>query len=69
MNLKQLLKIKSELDIFQEDLNEAIKLAEESKGWYSHMGTELYGVNDITGTHCNGQLKRSWLTLKYRVIL
>jgi len=69
MDLKQLLKIKSEVDIFQQDLNAAIKLAEETKGWCSHMGQEWYGVNDITKTHCCGQLKRSWLTLKYRLTM
>jgi len=66
MNLKQLLKIKSELDIFQEDLKEAIKLAKETTGWKSHTG-EIYGANDISGLHVNGQLKRSYLTLKYKL--
>ena len=69
MNLQQLLKIKSEVDIFQQDLKEAIKLAKETKGWKSPSTGEVYGANDISGTHCCGQLKRSWLTLKYKLRL
>ena len=66
MNLQQLLKIKIEVDIFQQDLKDAIKLAKETKGYTMYDGT-IYGVNDIKGTNCNGQLKRSYLTLKYKL--
>ena len=66
MNLQQLLKIKIEVDIFQQDLKEAIKLAKETKGYTMYDGT-IYGVNNIKGTHCNGQLRRSYLTLKYKL--
>ena len=66
MNLQQLLKIKSEVDIFQQDLKDAIKLAKETRGYTMYDGT-IYGVNDIKGTHVNGQLKRSYLTLKYKL--
>lgn len=69
MNLRQLLKIKSEVDIFQQDLKEAIKLAKDTKGWKSSYSGDMMGVNDISGTHCCGQLKRSWLTLKYKLRL
>lgn len=67
MNLQQLLKIKSEVDIFQQDLKEAIKLAKETTGYKSRVDGQMYGVNDISETHCNGQLKRSYLTLKYKL--
>lgn len=69
MNLQQLLKIKSEVDIFQQDLKEAIKLAKDTPGYKSSYSGEMMRVNDISGTHCNGQLKRSWLTLKYKLRL
>ena len=67
MNLQQLLKIKSEVDIFQQDLKEAIKLAKDTTGYFSAYSNCQIGKNDIQGTHCCGQLKRSWLTLKYKV--
>ena len=50
MNLQQLLKIKSEVDIFQQDLKEAIRLAKETSGRTMYDGT-IYGVNDISGTN------------------
>jgi len=66
MNLKQLLKIKSELNIFQEDLKEAIKEAKTISGYKGYDGM-MYRVNDISGLHVSGQLNRSYLTLKYKL--
>jgi hypothetical protein len=59
--------VQSEIDIFQKDLKAAIKLAKETKGWTSYGSSEVYGKNDISGTGESGQLKRSQLTLKYRL--
>lgn len=68
MDLKQLLKIKSELDIFKLDLDEAIKLAKETPGYQPDWANgDWIGKNDISRTHCNGQLRRSYLTLKYKL--
>jgi len=67
MILKQLLEVQSEIDIFQKDLKAAIKLAKETKGWTSYGSGEVYGKNDISCTRESGQLKRSQLTLKYRL--
>jgi hypothetical protein len=68
MNLQQLLKIKSEVDIFQQDLNEAIKLAKDTPGYKpSWANGDWVGKNEISGTHVNGQLRRSYLTLKYKL--
>jgi hypothetical protein len=66
MKLKQLLKIKQEIDVFALDLSEAIKKAKSIKGWSGYNG-EIYGKNDISNLKESGQLKRGYLTLKYRL--
>jgi hypothetical protein len=66
MNLEELLEVKSEIERFNDVLNESIDLAGDTKGWESSTG-EIYGANDIAGTRQCGHLKREYLSLKFNL--
>lgn len=65
MNLEKLQEIKSEIDRFQNTIDEAIALAKLTPGHTIGSGTYLYGKHDISGTRMSGAVKRRALDLKY----
>lgn len=67
MKIKELLEIRNEIERFDKALNDSIKLARETTGYFSHGLQEHLRVNDIHGTHQLGHLKREYLSLKFNL--
>jgi len=67
MKLQKLLEVRREINRFNEALDDSIKLAMETKGYFSNGLQEHIGVNDIHGTHQSGHLKREYLSLKFNL--
>jgi hypothetical protein len=65
MKIDQLLEIKFELKRFSDTVDEAIKLAKDTKGFQVGNDGLTYGKHDIGGTRMSGAVKRRALDLKY----
>ena len=65
MKIDQLLEIKFELKRFSDTVDEAIKLAKDTKGFQVGNDGLTYGKHDISGTRMSGTVKRRALDLRY----
>ena len=67
MKLEELLAVRNEVERFNNVLNDSIKLARETEGYFSKHSNCQIGEHDITGTHQCGHLKREYLSLKFNL--
>jgi hypothetical protein len=65
MKLDTLLEVKFEIKRLSDTVDEAIKLAKDTKGFQVGNDGLTYGKHDIGGTRMSGAVKRRALDLRY----